>query len=51
VYWPDRYAKWTDKAWQLSSKAQNGRTNSIVTVRMVHAAGGWKAAGWSPKGC
>jgi len=44
--WPDRYVKWTDPAWDLSDDARNGRTNSIVTIRMVHAAGGWKAAGW-----
>jgi hypothetical protein len=51
TYWPDRYKKWTDTVWQLSTNAKNGRSNSIVTLRMVHAAGSWKAAGWSPKGC
>jgi hypothetical protein len=51
AYWPDRYKKWTDSTWQLSTNAKNGRSNSVVTLRMVHAAGGWKAAGWSPKGC
>jgi hypothetical protein len=49
--WPDRYAKWTDPVWQLSEKATNGRTNAIVTIRMVHAAGTWKAAGWPADGC
>jgi hypothetical protein len=49
--WPDRYKKWTDSTWQLSTNAKNGRSNSIVTLRMVHAAGNWKSAGWSPKGC
>jgi hypothetical protein len=49
--WPDRYAKWTDPVWQLSEKATNGRTNAIVTIRMVHAAGTWKAAGWPSDGC
>ena len=49
--WPDRYVRWTDPAWQLSEKATNGRTNAIVTIRMVHAAGTWKAAGWPPHGC
>ena len=49
--WPDRYVQWTDPVWQLSEKATNGRTNAIVTIRMVHAAGTWKAAGWPPNGC
>jgi hypothetical protein len=49
--WPDRYKQWTDPVWQLSDKATNGRTNAIVTIRMVHAAGSWKAAGWPPDGC
>lgn len=49
--WPDRYVKWTDPDWQLSDKALNGRTNAIVTIRMVHGAGTWKAAGWPPDGC
>ena len=49
--WPDRYVQWTDPVWQLSDKATNGRTNAIVTIRMVHAAGTWKAAGWPPNGC
>lgn len=49
--WPDRYAKWTDPSWELSSDALSGRTNAIVTIRMVHAAGTWKAAGWPSDGC
>ena len=49
--WPDRYAKWTDLAWELSSDALSGRTNAIVTIRMVHAAGTWKDAGWPADGC
>jgi hypothetical protein len=51
TYWPDRYKAWTRASWELSAKAKNGRSNSIVTLRMVHAAGSWRAAGWSPKGC
>jgi hypothetical protein len=51
TYWPSRYKNWTRKLWELSTNAKNGRSNSIVTLRMVHAAGSWKAAGWSPKGC
>ena len=49
--WPDRYEKWTRRSWDLSKRALNGRSNSIVTIRMVHAIGGWKAAGWPSKGC
>jgi hypothetical protein len=49
--WPDRYQRWTDPAWDLSSDALNGRTNAIVTIRMVHAAGTWKDAGWPSNGC
>ena len=49
--WPDRYMQWTRPVWQLSDKATNGRTNAIVTIRMVHAAGAWKTAGWPPNGC
>jgi hypothetical protein len=49
--WPGRYKTWTQNAWQLSTNAKNGRSNAIVTIRMVHAAGGWKNAGWRVKGC
>ena len=49
--WPDRYLRWTDPAWELSSDALSGRTNAIVTIRMVHAAGTWNAAGWPADGC
>jgi len=49
--WPGRYEAWTQTAWQLSTNAKNGRSNAIVTIRMVHAAGGWKNAGWRVKGC
>jgi hypothetical protein len=49
--WPGRYKAWTRRSWQLSKNAKNGRTNAIVTIRMVRAAGGWKAAGWRIKGC
>jgi hypothetical protein len=50
-YWPSRYTTWTRESWQLSTRATNGRSNSIVTLRMVHAAGSWKAAGWPATGC
>ena len=49
--WPGRFKKWTNRSWDLSKRALNGRSNSIVTIRMVHAIGGWKAAGWPVKGC
>jgi hypothetical protein len=49
--WPERYTAWTRKKWQLSKNAKNGRSNALVTIRMVHAAGGWKDAGWRVKGC
>jgi hypothetical protein len=45
--WPDRYDAWTRKAWQLDPRARNGRTNTIVTIRMVNANGWgpWRGAG------
>jgi hypothetical protein len=49
--WPDRYKKWTQRSWDLSERALSGRSNSIVTIRMVHAIGGWKKAGWPIKRC
>lgn len=49
--WADRYAAWTEPAWELPTSALSGRTNAIVTVRMVHAAGGWAAAGWPVGDC
>jgi hypothetical protein len=38
--WPDRYEEWTRRAWALDERPLNGRTNVIVTIRMVNA-GGW----------
>ena len=46
--WPDRYAEWTRPAWQLKPSPLNGRTNAVVTMRMVNAAG-WGP--WSGAGC
>lgn len=40
--WPDRYREWTRRAWQLDDRWGNGRTNTIVTIRMVNANG------WGP---
>lgn len=50
-FWPSRYDTNTLPAWELSRRALNGRTNSIVTIRMVAEAGSWRAAGWPPKEC
>lgn len=38
--WPDRYRAWTKRRWELDDRALNGRTNAIVTIRMV-SANGW----------
>jgi hypothetical protein len=42
--WPHRYEEWTRRAWQLDPRAKNGRTNAIVTLRMVntHGWGPWR---------
>jgi hypothetical protein len=49
--WPGRYDRYTDPGWELSTSALNGRSNAVVTIRLVRAIGTWKAAGWPPKGC
>jgi hypothetical protein len=46
--WPRRYDAWTRPLWELSRYALNGRTNTIVTIRMVNA-GGWGP--WAGVGC
>jgi hypothetical protein len=51
VYWDDRYVRWTRKAWELPESALEGRTNAVVTIRMVADAGGWRPAGWPRRGC
>lgn len=40
--WPERYRAWTREAWELDESALSGRTNSIVTARIVNAEG-WGA--------
>jgi hypothetical protein len=40
--WPGRYETWTREAWALDESALSGRTNAIVTIRMVNANG------WGP---
>jgi hypothetical protein len=49
--WPARYEKYTLPAWALSPRVLNGRSNAIVTIRMVGDMGTWWQAGWPPKGC
>jgi hypothetical protein len=49
--WPSRYDEHTVPAEGLSPRALNGRTNAIVTIRMVVEAGTWWNAGWPPKEC
>lgn len=50
-FWSWRYDTFTLPAWDLSRRALNGRTNAIVTIRMVADAGTWRRAGWPPKDC
>lgn len=50
-YWPSRFDTYTQASWDLSSSALSGRSNAIVTVRMVRALGGWRGAGWPVKSC
>ena len=51
TYWPWRFDTYTQPSWSLSTSALSGRSNAIVTVRMVHALGGWRRAGWPVKAC
>jgi hypothetical protein len=45
--WPDRFDTWTQRRWELNESALSGRTNTIVTIRMVNAEGWgpWRGAG------
>ena len=49
--WPDRYDEWTRPKWELNDSALSGRTNAIVTIRMVRSYETWPDAGWTVKGC
>jgi hypothetical protein len=49
--WRERYRAWTNPSWELNTSALSGRTNAIVTIRMVNDAGSWKAAGWPVRQC
>lgn len=46
--WPRRYDEWTRPYWRLKANPYNGRTNAIVTIRMVNAEG-WGP--WAGVGC
>lgn len=46
--WPRRYDEWTKPWWRLKENPYNGRTNSIVTIRIANAEG-WDA--WAGAGC
>lgn len=50
-YWPDRYDTWTLTRWDMPESALSGRTNAVVTIRMVSAAGSWRKAGWERGEC
>ena len=45
--WPDRFDSWTLPRWNLNERALSGRSNTIVTIRMVNADGWgpWRGAG------
>jgi hypothetical protein len=49
--WPARYDRYTAPVWELSPSALNGRSNAIVTIRMVADIGTWWRAGWPRKDC
>jgi hypothetical protein len=46
--WARRYDEWTRPYWRLKENPYNGRTNAIVTMRMVNAEG-WGP--WAGVGC
>ena len=46
--WPDRYDEWAKPFWRLKRNPLNGRTNTIVTIRMANEDG-WGP--WAGVGC
>jgi hypothetical protein len=46
--WGDRFLEWTRPVWELKPNALNGRSNTIVTIRMASAEG-WGP--WAGVGC
>lgn len=45
--WPERFETWTRPTWGLDESALSGRTNAIVTARMVNEDGwgAWEGIG------
>jgi hypothetical protein len=45
--WPDRFETWNEPSWDLRPSALNGRSNAIVTMRMVNTSnwGPWRGVG------
>jgi hypothetical protein len=50
-YWDWRYENFTEPRWELPARALHGRTNAVVTVRMVRRYGTWADAGWPVRDC
>ena len=50
-YWDWRYDNFTEAKWQLPTRALHGRTNAVVTVRIVRRYGSWAHAGWPVRDC
>ncbi len=50
-YWDWRYKNFTEPRWELPARALHGRTNAVVTVRMVRRYGTWADAGWPVRDC
>jgi hypothetical protein len=50
-YWDWRYDSFTRQAWELPERALHGRTNAVVTIRMVRRYDTWADAGWPVKRC
>ncbi|HSL11614.1 MAG TPA: hypothetical protein VLA82_09915 [Actinomycetota bacterium] len=50
-YWGWRYDTFTEPTWELPERALHGRTNAIVTIRMVRRYETWADAGWPVKAC
>ena len=49
-YWPSRYAAW-GKPSHLYSSVYNGRTNTVVSIRMAKSQGGWYSDWSSADNC
>lgn len=50
AYWPANFDAYTRHVWRLDTRALNGRSNAVVTIRMAHdPAVGWRP--WAGAGC